>query len=72
MASCCKQSDGNGAHADRQIAHRKLDLLIKTGDIAFGGDAFAQCSIESFAMGARLRVVNSGTLESVDVGELVE
>jgi hypothetical protein len=36
-ASAANKSDGDGTHADRQIAHRKLDLLIKTDDIAVGG-----------------------------------
>ena len=62
-----KQGHGNGPHADRQVAYCELDFPVEagdidleTGDIGLGGDALSQCCVESFAMGARLRLVDSG------------
>jgi len=49
-----------------------LQVVPERFDVVLGCDALAQCAVERFAMCASLRLVNSGTLELVDVCQLVE
>jgi len=68
-----EQCHAAGRHAQRQIAHRYFDFMLKAGDIRrqgspcrdnirLGGDAIAQRGIERVAVGAGLIVADAGGL----------
>jgi hypothetical protein len=80
---CREERHRDGAHSDCQIAHGKVDLGFKTGDlgmnqvfeagnIRFRRHALAQRVLHRLGMGASLIVLDAGALEPVDIGKPVE